>query len=105
LNNFDTNISFCNSEWFYFVWLVFIWQLFIYFKVNFEENLISYVTNLKHFLGYNQKQKENNILVHLCSNSEFVSSQKGVLLSKILIENKSFYKNVREIFLFSIEFH
>ncbi len=63
------------------------------------------MTNLKHFLGYNQKQKENNILVHLCSNSEFVSSQKGVLLSKILIENKSFYKNVREIFLFSIEFH
>ena len=75
--------------------------IFFYFKVNFEENLITYVTNLKHFLEDNQKQKETNILVHLCSNSEFVSSQKGVLLSKILIENKSFYKNVRNISFFN----
>ena len=59
--------------------------------------------NLKDFLD-GQKQQGSNILVHLCSNSEFVSSQKGVLLSKILIENKFYCNNVSN-FSFTLSFY
>lgn len=60
--------------------------------VNFEENLINCVRNLKDFYE-NNKENKTIPLLNLCSNSEFVSSQKAFLLSKILIENTT--KNVR----------